>query len=431
MSKKSERNKMEKRGEGIKAYFVRLFGKYDFRNERHFLYFVKWLSFILLMTVETVILLEGIGEALLSKKWGNFILTAGVVGALTLSMALHLFIVKGIKGKMPFYVFDFISACAFLFFVDGVYPFMLYVLILTQLYFEMNDGKRSFGVLAISIVVYILVYGVKTYGRHGAFSWDLFSLITASVEFLAGIAAHFVITQIILAFYRQYLKLHKTLQELEESKKELEKAYAVAKEVSALEERQRIAKEMHDTVGHSLTTVIMQTESAKRIMETDPKEAESKLISANLRARQALEEIRSGVHLLSGSSAQETLKTSLLNIVHESTDGTGITIRTDVDDITLPPAHCRFLCNSLKEGISNGLRHGGATAFWFELKESEGRVSFLLSDNGRGADGAVSLGFGLKTMAERARALGGELTYFTEEGEGFELRLTLEGEKNE
>ena len=214
------------------------------------------------------------------------------------------------------------------------------------------------------------------------------------------------------------------MQELDASKKELEKAYAVVAEVSALEERQRIAKEIHDTAGHSITTVIMQTEAAKRILEENPAEAKSKIVAANLQAKHALEELRDSVHLLSGNNANQTLKTALENIIHESTDGTGIKIRSSIEEIEVSEAKFRFLCNTLKEGISNGLRHGGATAFWFELKREESSLYFLLSDNGRGAGTKLTLGFGLSTMQERARSLGGE-AYFESLEEGFELRLAL------
>jgi signal transduction histidine kinase len=245
-----------------------------------------------------------------------------------------------------------------------------------------------------------------------------------SLGTILALTAHFLVMHVALAFYRQYLRLDKTLQELDVSKKELEKAYAVVAEVSALEERQRIAKEIHDTAGHSITTVIMQTEAAKRILEENPAEAKSKIVAANLQAKHALEELRDSVHLLSGNNANQTLKTALENIIHESTDGTGIKIRSSIEEIEVSEAKFRFLCNTLKEGISNGLRHGGATAFWFELKREESSLYFLLSDNGRGAGTKLTLGFGLSTMQERARSLGGE-AYFESLEEGFELRLAL------
>ena len=92
----------------------------------------------------------------------------------------------------------------------------------------------------------------------------------------------------------------------------------------------------------------------------------------------------------------------------------------------------RFLCNTLKEGISNGLRHGGATAFWFEFKEEDGKLQFLLSDNGKGVEKEdFALGFGLSSLQERAKSLGGEVEFISEDGEGFELRLTLPQEIKE
>ena len=115
-----------------------------------------------------------------------------------------------------------------------------------------------------------------------------------------------------------------------------------------------------------------------------------------------------------------------MNIIHESTDGTGIVIRADIDDITLCSAKHRFLCNTLKEGISNGLRHGNATAFYFELKKKGDRIAFLLSDNGSGVDGAkLKKGFGLRGMTARVEALGGEVSFESEPDEGFEIHISL------
>ena len=75
----------------IRAYFVRLFGRYDFRNEEQFRYFGKWLFFILLLLVETLVLLQQLGDFLERRNWVNFIASGIVVLTLTLSMALQFF----------------------------------------------------------------------------------------------------------------------------------------------------------------------------------------------------------------------------------------------------------------------------------------------------------------------------------------------------
>ncbi len=430
--KRAPNAKHNERGEEnkIRAYFVRLFGKYDFRNEQQFLYFGKWLIFTLLLLVELLAVLQRLDGFYEKGGWGSFLMLLAVVFVLSVSVALQFFAVRGIKGRMTFYVIDVVAACTFIFVANGLYAMLIYMLVLTQFYFEAERPSHSVLLLIFSVLLYTVAHGLDMYFLQGAASWRFLSLLNGAVGFVIGILAHFLVVQIVLAFYRQYLKLGKALRELDESKKELEKAYAAAAEVAALEERQRIAKEIHDTAGHSLTTVIMQTESAKRIIESDPVEAKQKLVAANLQARNALEELRTGVHLLSGTAEMQTLVDALLRIIHDSTDGTGITIRSEIADVKVSPAKYRFLCNTLKEGISNGLRHGGATAFWFELKEEEGALHFLLSDNGRGVEeGNLQLGFGLTTMQERARALGGEVAFFSESGEGFEIHLTLQGDK--
>ena len=162
------------------------------------------------------------------------------------------------------------------------------------------------------------------------------------------------------------------------------------------------------------------------MIESNPAEAKGKIVAANLQARHALEELRDSVHLLSGVKENQTLKIALENIIHESTDGTGITIRSNIEEMDVSQAKFRFLCNTLKEGVSNGLRHGNATAFWFECRKQDNKIYFLLSDNGTGVKAeTLQVGFGLSSMRERALSLGGALMFSSEKGEGFELTLTL------
>lgn len=426
----AKHEKGEKKDENpIRNYFVHLFGKINFRNEAQFLNFGRWLVFLGLIAVEIGMLLQHIGNYKNQDGWVGLVIHCSLIFLLTVSEAVQLFAVRG-KARFVFYTIDAVVACCFLFFSDGVYPLVVYMLALTQFYIGAEKFRFSVIVFGVSLPLYAIIYGA-----HGNLlklgSEGFFRIVTQGLGAVVAITIHFFAVHIALAFYRQYLKLNKAVHDLNESRSQLQKAYEAVAEVTALEERQRIAKEIHDTAGHSITTVIMQTESAKRIIESNPDEAKSKIVAANLQARHALEELRDSVHLLSGRTEKQTLKTSLESIINESTDGTGIVIRSSVDDVAVSSAKYRFLCNSLKEGISNGLRHGGATAFWFELKVTD-KIEFLLSDNGEGMDEAfLQLGFGLTTMQERAKALGGTAEIKTEKGEGFELCLTLPLDKEE
>ncbi len=423
LNKINKARKSEERG--LRAYFVRLFNRYDIRDEKQFVMLGKWLIFLLLLVVEALILLQHLYEFSLRGGWGTLFAIVSVETALTLSSAMKFFIVQKKKGRLGFYLFDVVAGCAFLFITDGSYPLIVYMLVLTALYFGADKFMSAWSLLCIALPMYAISYAINAYIDFDG-TVRLVPLLTQSLGSVFALLVHFLIVQVALAFYRQYLRLDKALSELDESKKQLEKAYAVVAEVTALEERQRIAKEIHDTAGHSLTTVIMQTESAKLILEKNPEEAKQKIVSANLQAKHALEELRDSVHLLSGGRENKTLQSALQEIIHESTDGTGITIRSEIEDVRVSPAKFRFICNTLKEGVSNGLRHGGATAFWFSFKRENDALSFLLSDNGKGADtDTLKLGFGLTGMQTRAKSLGGTMELQSELGDGFELRLTL------
>lgn len=426
---------------GWRASLTRLGSKYNFRNEKQFSTFCKWFTFIVLVVVEILILLQQIDEYAVRGGDGKVIVALLLVEMmLTISQALKLFVVGKFWGRMLFYTFDAITACCFMFLtaqrenagatlnsVSG-YSVVIFVLVLTEFYIDSQSTKMSVIMLFLGVTIYVVADVLRIYYLLDM-QVEVLPTIRQSFSTASLMFIHFFIVQVARGFYRQYLRLEKTLEELDKSNRELEKAYEVVAEITALEERQRIAKEIHDTAGHSITTVIMQTESAKLIIDNNPAEAKKKLVSANLQAKHALEELRDSVHLLSGVTQNTTLKSALIAVIHESTDGTGITIRSEIEDVRVSQSKYRFICNTLKECLSNGLRHGNATAFWFELKTDGDKIHFLLSDNGKGVDGEVALGFGLSSMRERAKRFGGELQIYTENGEGFELRLTLPTDK--
>jgi signal transduction histidine kinase len=119
---------------------------------------------------------------------------------------------------------------------------------------------------------------------------------------------HFLIVNHSSALLNRNKQIENNLKELSESKNKLQAAYDKLEQATVIEERNRIAHDIHDIAGHSITTVIMQTEAAKLVIDTQPEEAKKKLIAANLQAKIALEELRQSVHYLSGRKANQTLK---------------------------------------------------------------------------------------------------------------------------
>ncbi len=344
--------------------------------------------------------------------------------ALLLENAIKFWVLRTYKQKVACYVLDTFLLLVLTFFSDGSLTALFYIVILSEYYLQQETLGGSIALFACDTVFYLVVL-VLTDVLNGE---NIFvgTTVANALNDLLLLVLHFLIFNFTLQITRKNREIARTLSELNESNEKLSEAYRDLQEVTALEERQRIAKEIHDTAGHSITTVIMQTEAAKLMIESDPAEAKRRISAANLQAKHALEELRESVHLLSGIGEHNTLKAALGSIIHDSTDGTGIVVRSEIEEVTLCDAKSRFICNTLKEGISNGLRHGNATAFWFELKKVDGRVEFLLSDNGRGMElAALKEGFGLTGMRRHAESLGGKVWFDTEFDEGFEIHLTL------
>lgn len=391
-------------------------------TEIELLKYGKLLIFVLLVTVEVILFVNNMDRIVTGVKvmWVLVLLEA----LLMIENAVKLWALKTFRQRIICYVLDSLLLLLLTYFTDGELISTLYVVILSEFYLSQEHLSGSIAMGVCSIVLFLAMFILS--GLLKDESVHVVTIATNAFNDFVILIMHFLIMNFTLQIYRKNRKIADTLEELRQSNEKLRLANEELKTVTLLEERQRIAKDIHDTAGHSITTVIMQTEAAKLAIDENPAEAKRKIISANIQAKNALEELRGSVHVLSGMGANESLKEELKQIIHESTDGTDIVIRSEVDDITLDAEKSRFICNSLKEGISNGLRHGGATAFWFELRRERNDIVFLLSDNGKGADiNALSEGLGLSGMRKRAERLGGNVRFDSEENEGFEIEMTL------
>ena len=362
------------------------------------------------------------------------ILTLASAAALVFSMVMKIFVMRTFLRKIAWYVIDSLLLLVFTVFSSwGIslvfgssYIFLVYMLVLSEYYLSAPSLRDCAIMFAVNLAAYTVVYIINAVVRNEFGS----AFLISSQYFLVLIVLvlHFIMFNFAMTVSRKNKQIEDNLRELEESRNELLRAYEKVEEATVIEERNRIAKEIHDTAGHSLTTVIMQTEAARLAMEKDPARARHCIDAANLQAKNCLEELRLSVHLLSGRRENVTLKEYLEGILDETAEGTSFTVRSKIDDVEMKDEAERFISNTLREGISNGIRHGGSTAFFFELKDMGNYVELLLSDNGAGADMTkFKEGFGLSGMRAKAEALGGMINFSSEPGEGFEIRLSLPG----
>ncbi len=207
------------------------------------------------------------------------------------------------------------------------------------------------------------------------------------------------------------------------------------REVAMSEERNRLAREMHDTVAQSLTGLILQIETAKTSVETgDLSAAAELLVMARVQAKHALEDTRRAVHGLAPASLERlTAAKAIAEEARRFEAETGIPalfIQTG-DEQPLPPEQQTALLRIAQEALTNARKHAQAQRVRVGLQFGPESVSLLVEDDGIGFDvDAVIVpgpqgGYGLFGMRERARLLDGELEIESPSGWGTRLRAVL------
>lgn len=192
-------------------------------------------------------------------------------------------------------------------------------------------------------------------------------------------------------------------------------------EMSVYAERNRIAQEIHDVVGHGLTSTILQIEAGKRLLnKQDMEGAIIRLQGAQDLVRHSLNEIRGSVHML-----KEGQDFDLIQALNQLIQNTGVVVHADIHDLPeLSSAHKKVIYHALQEGLTNGIRHGRSSEFRFHLERVGSLIRFSLEDHGIGTD-IIQMGFGLKAMKERVEQLGGHLYIDSNYGKGCLLRINL------
>lgn len=200
-------------------------------------------------------------------------------------------------------------------------------------------------------------------------------------------------------------------------------------------ERENISRNIHNSVGHSITAAIMTLDAADMLYDVKPEEARKKMQDANNRIRDSLASIRRAVRVLDDDNAELTageLKSELDMIITEFLMDTGIEIyRNDTemaDDIKLPHDYVVFLTGVLQEALTNGVKHGHANEFAVMLLGDSAHVKLVVSDNGDSDFSALNSkqridnGFGIKKIMAYAEKCGGKTKLENHNG----FRLTVE-----
>ena len=204
-----------------------------------------------------------------------------------------------------------------------------------------------------------------------------------------------------------------------------------SRELSIIEERNRLARELHDSVTQRLFGVALAAESASTLLERDPSKAAVELARVSELARGAMEELRAVVfELRPGSLEAEGLATVLRKHVEVLRRVSGQQIELQVCDVPrLGPGPATQVLRIAQEALGNAMRHSAAKRISVKLGGADGKLFLQVGDDGCGFDPAGpevrGQRLGLTSMEERATELGGTLRVTSTLGAGTTVRLEL------
>jgi len=196
----------------------------------------------------------------------------------------------------------------------------------------------------------------------------------------------------------------------------LRMAHEEIEQLAKTAERERIARDMHDVLGHSLSLIVLKSELAGRLLSVQPARAALEIAEIEAAARQALAEVRKTItgYRSEGFASELTRAAQVLETA-------GVRLNKPAKALYLPPRHEATLSLVLREAVTNIVRHAGASECSIELSTKWDSTQLVIADDGRGD--IRQEGNGLRGMRERVAELGGSLSLESTRGTRLQIEL--------
>lgn len=292
--------------------------------------------------------------------------------------------------------------------------------------------------LRVFFPVIFFIVTAALYGRYTPPAILLQALILLGISGAVIVAEYFVLDYIKMKSRINSALAVTAISELYEKKvnHELMVKNYLADKNARLEERENISRNIHNSVGHSITAAVMALDAADMLFDTKPEAAREKMRAANERMRGSIASIRHAVRVLDDDNpyvSMEDFKGELAAIADNFAMDTMIKVNmifpTEYTELSLEHEHTEFLTGALQELLVNGAKHGGADVFTVALTADSRHIRLKVSDNGtsdfcrENEAEKIKNGFGLKKLVSYVKRCGGTVKFSY--GMGLTVLITL------
>jgi signal transduction histidine kinase len=261
--------------------------------------------------------------------------------------------------------------------------------------------------------------GGPQYAREGDLVFHLVLLL--------GVVFIFYIAYLIRQERLNRRRAEQLVRDLEESHRQLQAYAAQVAELATTEERNRLARDIHDSLGHYLSVINVQLEKAIAFRERNPAEADQAVRDSKRLASEALQEVRQSVSALRRSPEPFSLAESLRQLVNNAQTGQfSIDLDISGDECGYSRQSLLTLYRAAQEGLTNVQKHAQASRVTIHLHLNGLEASLSIADNGQGFDPALTDGgYGLRGLQERLELIRGSLKLESTPGQGTRLLITV------
>jgi two-component system sensor histidine kinase DesK len=238
-----------------------------------------------------------------------------------------------------------------------------------------------------------------------ALTWWAFHLNGWFLLFASGLSFVIGISNI------HFAQRNRTNRKLIRAQDEIEHLAKVA-------ERERIARDLHDVLGHTLSVIILKSELAGKLMDRDPQRAGNEIREVEQISRQALSEVRDAIRGYRSRGLEAELAQAKSTL-----ETAGVAVKYEAARVPLPALQEGVLSMAVREAVTNIVRHAQARTCSLRLEQRNGSCRLEIEDDGRG--GSPGEGNGLRGMRERVEMLGGTLTRDSKSGTKLSITLPL------
>ncbi|MDT3426182.1 signal transduction histidine kinase [Paenibacillus forsythiae] len=295
------------------------------------------------------------------------------------------------------------------------------------------DSAISIYTLMLVIEIFIFAGDVSVFLLLFHFAGFIMPfMLDPSAEVLENAAVNYgsfvLVGMLFRSIVSEKVKTEQLYSELESANRKLKEYSNNIEELAVAKERARIAQELHDSIGHSLIALSMNLEYAEYAMDKFPAKTKEVISKAHEISREGMANLREAVSVLRESDSAWPLRSSLHEIFanFERTDRIQFDLRMDEELENEEPDIKSCLYKTVREAVTNGIRHGRATAFTVDIRKREAEIMLVVNNNGLGS-GHLMKSDGLQGIERRAAVLGGKLHIQSGEEKGFTLEVRIPG----